>query len=638
MSAVGRTSIGKIDSPKTDELDKISLDSLDKTILEKDIVAFLNKEFDRKYNPGVLIEDPDKFVSEYDLVKILRALSNQLYLTSDFDLPIVSVIADFLVLALRNPEMMKKENLEDWYRPSTSIVYALSEKCENMRINVMISLNNFLCHLLQTMHDLSDMSFKCKFMDWITPWASFFRFSLRLLEKKMPTITDEKDPHFKLVSLSLALFQHIIILSECNQTWFYAIRRHLILESMVSLLCTTIELHKGFPLSRSLLTSLILVSTVSGLADSLQSIQAVEQINEALQKSRDMPQESKKETFSWLEVFELTIKLATSLLITLRHQFASTAIDLLVKHYHEITTCFINIRNSPDASSIEEATHATSLLCNLTSFKHVWMSQDQSSYDKYVVEVSKTCNSLIAFALRPGLLQHFMNHPHLPKNQSKDPSSSSSLKPNTVPGLETHRPSKLRPLEGEHINLDVHQALFKLLSQMLLFLHNVNPNLSEVLTMVNFGIGMKSSQIEIGIGAPSIEANKAMSLGSFLSCISLCIRMYVKNEKSANASEPSLDQHSANKIIFTLETSLSMLISQALLTHYNPPSNINEREKQMLWDEIRAELNSMFSVITRYKRKSSSSNLGLSKNPGSSLMERPFIKMLLQLVELRSNK
>lgn len=64
----------------------------------------------------------------------------------------------------------------------------------------------------------------------------------------------------------------------------------------------------------------------------------------------------------------------------------------------------------------------------------------------------------------------------------------------------------------------------------------------------------------------------------------------IQNEKSANASEPSLDQHSANKIIFTLETSLSMLISQALLTHYNPSSNINEREKQMLWDEIRAEL------------------------------------------------
>lgn len=527
MSVVGRTSISKIDSPKADESDKMSLDSLDKTILEKDIVAFLKKEFDKKYNPGVSIEGQDKLEPEYDLVKILRALSNQLYLTGDFDQPMVSVVADFLVLALRNPEMMKGEKLEEWYRPSTAIVYALSEKCEDMRMNIMISLTNFLCHLLQTMHE-SDLSLKSKFMDWITPWTSFFRFSLRLLEKKMPSITDEKDPHFKLVSLSLALFQHIIILSECNQAWFYAIRRHLILESMVSLLCTTIELHKGFRLSRSLLTSLILVSTISGLADSLQTIQAVEQINEALQKSRDMPQETKKETFSWLEAFELTIKLATSLLITLRHQFASTAIDLLVKHSHEITTCFINIRNSPNASSIEEATHATSLLCNLTSFKHVWMSQDQSSYDKYVIEVSKTCNSLIAFALRPGLLQHFMNHPHLPKNQSKSPSSSSSPKPNAVQDLETNRPSKLTPLEGEHINLDVHQALFKLLSQMLLFLHNVNPNLSEVLTMVNFGIGMKSSQIEIGIGAPSIEANKAMSLGSFLSCISLCIRMYVK--------------------------------------------------------------------------------------------------------------
>lgn len=175
---------------------------------------------------------------------------------------------------------------------------------------------------------------------------------------------------------------------------------------------------------------------------------------------------------------------------------------------------------------IEEATYATSLMCNLTSYKHVWMSHDHLSYETFVLEVSKTCNSLIAFALRPGLLQHLINHPHLPKTSQ---AAASSSKSSPLADIETNQISRLSPLEGEHINLDLHQALFKLLSQMLLFLHNVHSNLLEVLTMVNFGVPIKSSKIDYRIGAPSIEdPDKTMSLGSFLSCISICIRMFIK--------------------------------------------------------------------------------------------------------------
>lgn len=529
-------------SPNTSQ-DKadVSIDNMDKSELEESIKVFLTEEFDKKYNSQKIAKNEDVQTEgdvtdsstkkdKFDAIKLIKALAVQLESSADYNQPLLKVVVDSLALASKE---LNQAAYEELVKPATSIMYSICEKCEELQVGVLISYLNFLCHLLEAMH-MADFIVKSNFTEWITPWTSLFRYSLRLLDKNLSTITDPKNNNLHLASLCLVIFQHIVILSENNQSWFYTVRRHLILESMISLLCNTIELKRGFGLAQSLLTSLILISTIPGLSDSLQTIKAVEQINEALQTSKDTPSDDQKNPFMWIKIFELTLKLATSLLVTLRHQYASTTIDLLVKHSDEITNCFTNLRDSPTMALIEEATYATSLLCNLTSYKHVWMSHDKSSYETFVLELSKTCNSLIAFALRPGLLQHLINHPHHLPNVSQNSTTpvssttSSSTKPTRVTDIETSRISRLTPLDGEHINLDLHQALFKLLSQMLLFLHNVHPNLLEVLTMVNFGIGMKSSKIDYRIGAPSIDPNKTMSLGSFLSCISLCIRMYTK--------------------------------------------------------------------------------------------------------------
>lgn len=504
---------------------------------KSDIIALMSSWRDflvsiSKFKPFSIPRDM-KHIIMNDLI---CSLSTQLQLQTELNHSLLILLSDTLMLLMKRWQREKNESSIEWCKTATDIFYAVIDKKDHLTIGFMISVSTLFNYFIKFFEE-DNVSLHDRLKDWVIPWCGLFSYCFRILDKKLSSIDNGQDDlHVNLSVVILSMFKYIILSRGPISVWLSTIRSNLILESMLSMLCIFIEQKKGFKLSGILISTFTLLSTIPETANLLQTIQAVEQINSSLLKSKELIGKENRSTrnLHWLKTFELTIKLATSLLVTLKHHFVTTVVDLVVNHLDEIVGCFTCIRNSPLSELIEEATHITSLLCDLTNYKQFWILHNSASYNKLVDEISKTCNSMIAFILRPSLLKHLLTHPSLPVSFT-----SSSLSSSQVPLVnisksmnETNDNEKISKLtssvEGEQQNLEVHQSLLKLLSRSLLFLHNVNPNLLEVVSLLKLKSDSIKITVDASIGAPNIDPNKFISFGSLLTCITFCIRMLSK--------------------------------------------------------------------------------------------------------------
>ena len=569
-----------------------------------------------KFAPFQLEDSKKKII----LNNILKSILDQLKVNDQqISHDLLFTLCEICVTLLNKWDSKKTmNNIEDWREITTTILYIVNERKNNLTLGIIINVETILCLSLQAFEG-QDVSVREPLKDWYTPWCSLFKFVYQILEKNINRISETE---LKLTCGTLGFFHNLFNASkELNTTWLYILRNNLILESMVSLLCYLIENKINMQLIDTIQNTFILLSTIPSAAHLLQITRIVDKISNSLISV------SKDDEF--VHIFELTLQLATSLLMTIKHHYVEPAINLISLHLSKVVSCLRLVRECPFHERIQEATKIMSLLCSLTPYKQIWIPLDKKSFDTLLDEIHKTTHSLIAFLIRPNLLQYLIKHRNSPINANILRSTENKTQSENV----TRVISFDLDLSNQ-LDTSVHKKMFILLLQHLTFLNHVNLNLLEVQYMAN----KKCKVIDISFSAPNIDPEKAIGFGSLLYCVSLVVRLLNKFEKPTadTCLEDKQIEKFTNKkqLILILEASLSLLISQASLAQQS--EDLSERDKLSIRRDLKTELTSMLLPKSRHSKRTPNVSFNSSlihKTTENSLINEPYIKFLMDSVE-----
>lgn len=523
-----------------------------------------------KFTPFVLEDSKKKTI----LNNILKSILDQLRVDEEVNNELLQTLCEICVTLMSKWGGKKViDNLEDWRETTTIILYIVNEKKTNLTLGFIINIETILCLSLQAFED-EGLQVREPLKDWYSPWCSLFKFVYQILEKNILKLSETE---LKLTCGTLGFFHNLFnATKDMNAVWLHVMRNNLILESMVSLLCYLIENKSNMQLIDSIQNTLILLSTVPSAAHLLQITRIVDKISNSLICV------NKDDEF--IQIFELTLQLATSLLMTIKHHYVEPAINLISLHLDKVVSCLRLVRECPFHERIQEATKIMSLLCSLTPYKQIWIPLNKKSFDTLLTEIHKTTHSLIAFLIRPNLLQYLIKHRNSPINANILKSTENKKQDENV----TRVISFDLDLSNQ-LDTSVHKKMFVLLLQHLTFLNHVNLNLLEVQYVANKeSIG---KLIDVNFSAPNIDPDKRIGFGSLLYCVSLVIRLLNKFEKPTDNSEE--DEHikkftSKKQLILILEASLSLLISQASLAQQS--ESLSERDKLSIRRDLKTEL------------------------------------------------
>ena len=524
-----------------------------------------------KFTPFQLEDSKKKII----LNDAMKSILDQLKVNEPFNHDLLQTLCEICVTLLSKWESRKvMNNIEEWREITTTILYIVNEQKTNLTLGFIISIETILCLSLQAFED-QDLSIREPLKDWYSPWCSLFKFVYHILEKNINNLTETE---LKLTCGTLGFFHNLFnATKELNSAWLYVMRNNLILESMASLLCYLIENKSNLQLIDTIQNTFILLSTLPSAAHLLQITRIVDKISNSLISV------SKEDEF--VQIFELTLQLATSLLMTIKHHYVEPAINLISLHLDKVVGCLRLVRECPFHERIQEATKIMSLLCSLTPYKQIWIPLNKKSFDTLLTEIHKTTHSLIAFLIRPNLLQYLIKHRNSPINANILKSTE-----NTKQSENVTRVISFDLDLSNQLDTSVHKKMFILLLQHLTFLNHVNPNLLEVQYLDKKAIDCKI--IDISFSAPNIDPTKSIGFGSLLYCVSLVVRLLNKFDKPMDKlcleDKPIEKFTSKKQLILILESSLSILISQASLAQQS--DELSERDKLSIRRDLKTEL------------------------------------------------
>jgi len=570
-----------------------------------------------KFEPFKLDDSKKKII----LSNILKSIVDQLKVDdSQVNHDLLMTLCEICVTLLNKWDNKIMNDMIEWREITATILYIVNERKTNLTLGFIINIETILCLSLKAFES-QDLSLREPLKDWYSSWCSIFKFVYQILEKNINKISETE---LKLTCGTLGFFHNLFnATKELNTAWLYVLRNNLILESMVSLLCYLIENKINMQLIDTIQNTFILLSTVPSAAHLLQITRIVDKISYSLL--------SVNKDDEFVQIFELTLQLATSLLMTIKHHYVEPAINLISLHLDKVVTCLRLVRECPFYERIQEAIKIMSLLCSLTPYKQIWIPLNKKSFDTLLVEIHKTTHSLIAFLIRPNLLQYLIKHRNSPINANILRSTENKKQSENV----TRVISFDLDLSNQ-LDTGVHKMMFILLLQHLTFLNHVNLNLIEVQLM---GKKDECKVIDISFSAPNIDPEKKIGFGSLLYCVSLVVRLLNKFEKpqSDTCLEARQIETFTNKkqLILILEASLSLLISQASLAQQC--EDLSERDKLSIRRDLKTELTSMLLPKSRHSKRqtpnvSFNSSL-IHKTTENSLINEPYIKFLMDSME-----
>lgn len=509
------------------------------------------------------------------LSNILKSILDQLKVNDSFNHDLLQTLCEVCVTLLSKWDGKRvMHDIVEWREMTTTILYIANEQKTKLTLGFLISIETILCLSLQAFED-QELSVREPLKDWYAPWCSLFKFVYHILEKNINNISETE---LKLTCATLGFFHNLFNATrEMNAAWLHVVRNNMILESMASLLCYLIENKSNLQLIDTIQNTFILLSTVPSAAHLLQITRIVDKISNSLI--------SVNKDDEFVQIFELTLQLATSLLMTIKHHYVEPAINLISLHLDKVVSCLRLVRECPFHERIQEATKIMSLLCSLTPYKQIWIPLNKRSFDTLLVEIHKTTHSLVAFLIRPNLLQYLIKHRNSPINANILKSTENKKQSENVTRVISFDLDLSNQLDA-----NVHKKMFVLLLQHLIFLNHVNLNVLEVQYL-----DTKACQlIDTSFSAPNIDPEKSIGFGSLLYCVSLVVRLLNKFEKPLDdclEDKPIEKFTSKKQLLLILEASLSILISQASLAQQS--ESLSERDKLSIRRDLKTELVSL---------------------------------------------
>ncbi|KFM64791.1 Nucleoporin NUP188-like protein, partial [Stegodyphus mimosarum] len=465
--------------------------------------------------------------------------------------------------------------------------------------------------------------------DWILPACQLLRKTS--ISFHHLTDTESAAGVLKLPIVIICLLNELI---QETDDWLPVLKNNSILPLLVSFLIKSLKLSIGVELAHSIITFFLYIASDKKAAEALCNTGFMAEVTLILaetdlqlhiseKKKSLVPQKPK---LTKVDVYFAFLRFITTLLHTLGNYFLPDCWNFIGVHQEIVHVSLMEMRMTLLKEGIQNAILTSAFILQLSFHQKIWRLEHPRSLQLLLVDVCNCIYGTVAILSKPGLLKYLVMHKKMP---------DSKLSP--LKNLETE--SLLKRLISEDENQpppevsDVQQKLFELLAVNLTVLKKYTPEMYE--SMSGHAVDYSEWQLllHVNFSIPSVDQDGPLGFGTILSCINMCLKSLVKNEKAPSPRKctESPAQMTRHLLSYILEISLTLLLSQSSIALSHP--DLPARDKQLIRRELAAELNSINITINRYLRRGPLSPAGIpvsasvaaAKSPSK---EFPFMKLI----------
>ncbi|XP_023221238.1 nucleoporin NUP188 homolog [Centruroides sculpturatus] len=479
---------------------------------------------------------------------------------------------------------------------------------------------------------------------WVTSVCIMLKHSTIYAEKEI--IKGEMSQYMQLCTATICLLKDLNEYCQFSSNCLRNMQNYAILNTLGGILLLALEVHKGIGIIQTVLIFFLSLASNNKAAESICASGMMQELCLLITNTYTTDQDSalnvsqsiSKVNLNWVDIYNLVIRLITELLQTLKHSFLQHALNFIGVHVERLYFSLQYVRQAPHSPMLEETLTTCKAIYQMSFYQQIWQLHHPISLNLLLKGISESCHVTVAYLNRPSLLMYLLEH-------SKVPSSKEQNMLNIADVRRYKRLSSMEEVEKLSPQfVQVQTRLLKLLAINLSIMHNISPSLYQVIFDHDLDFGKWTILLPINFSIPSIDQESQMNFGTVMNCINICLRSLTKNDPSSSSPSPSADQIHFEKtsqeerrlLLYILEISLSLLLSQAVLCLVHP--NISIHDKQYIRRELGAELSSMTLTMNRYLRKSplSPASSLVTSSQGhiqTSIFDRPLIKILGPLVD-----
>lgn len=475
--------------------------------------------------------------------------------------------------------------------------------------------------------------------DWISSVCILLKPSVLQAEKAILNV--ETSQYLQLCVATICLLKDLIEYCQFSNSCLINMQHYMILDILGGLLLIALEQCKGIDIVQTILIFFLSLATNYKAAEIICASGIMQKLCLLLTNTyminkdgiSEVLQVPSKVNLSWLDIYNLVIRLITELLQTLKHSFLQDALNFIGVHVERLYFSLQNVRQFPHSTMIEETLITCKIIYQMSFYQQNWQLYHPISLNLLLKGISESCHATVAYLNRPSLLMYLLEHSKVPSNKQQSVLNMSDI----------HRYKRLSSIEEVEKPspqfVKVQMRLLQLLAISLSIMNNISPSLYQVIFDHDLDFGKWTILLPINFSIPSIDQESPMNFGTVMNCINICLRSLIKNDPSSSPEQVHFDktpQEERHLLLYILEISLSLLLSQAVLCLVHPDIAIHD--KQYIRRELGAELSSMTLTMNRYLRKSplSPASSLVTSSQGhiqTSIFDRPLIKILGPLVD-----
>ena len=418
---------------------------------------------------------------------------------------------------------------EQWINMNSSILYTVNESKDTININLLITIESYLIRSTLLLSSNTISTETVSFTDLIHPGSELLLHSLRLFGKLVAENRLNEPLIISLCSITMSFF-NLLVTNTLNQSsgWIRSLKSNGLLGHLSVVLHHLLCNKLSIDLCQNIISIMISISHNAPTAELFVSTTNMEWMRTALKC--DYTDISLSNTIiiqrnPWNNVYCLTIKLASTLLMNLKQFFVNEALTFVIENLDRITTCLRNVTISPSLELLKESKELLMFLSNLSKFKLLWMTSHLTSYEIIVGQVSVINHSVASFLVHRNLFLHLLESSSKPSFLSggkkvgvmkqQQPNLDRSFTPSTMAKKDQAR-SELDP--------SVEMLLVQISAMTISFMTRIMPTLEDLLVIRKdpskaHGVRLL---LDRSFVEPNIDCENGASFGSLLAIFDYC--------------------------------------------------------------------------------------------------------------------
>ena len=418
---------------------------------------------------------------------------------------------------------------DEWMTLSCDILYLVNEIKNDLSFYFLITIHSLMTKSILGIKE--DQLKKSRLLDWINPASGLLLHSMRILEKMVcdENIIVEQNLSISSLTMFNALFSAT---SDSSDQWFSSLKSTTVVDTLTEVLKILSEKKKAIDVSQSILHLLISFASHAPTAELVVSHQSLRSIRTSFKVVCNfclhVPKPEKECPHAiWTNVYILSLRLASTLLMNIKQFFVKDALELVNSNIQRMSECLSQLRNSPSLILLKEAAEVMIMIRTLVSFKEFWISRYPASFSQLMREVSMTCSSVTSFLIRPHMFSYWMQHPTKSSVAiQRSILNQQQSQPNLEKTFSNMPSSDLKQLElTPKINPETEALLIKILGSTISTLSTVTPDIQEGIAVLKTHSRDKPSTMFLNksFAMPNIDSEKESSFGSILNAIIFCV-------------------------------------------------------------------------------------------------------------------